>query len=168
MFNFFFFIGQNLLPRNHLVEREKMKAEFYDVLISSHSPENQLYPGHIKRSVASMWWKMILPSTLCWCDLTWSTVSRCGVLSTGKTWACLSVSRGGPQKWSKAWSTSPMRTGWESWCFSAWRREEPEGVPSVSKGELWERRGQTLQQGLLGMVQGEMVSNLKRGDLGWV
>ena len=22
-----------------------MKAEFYDVLISSHSPENQLYPG---------------------------------------------------------------------------------------------------------------------------
>jgi len=26
------------------------------------------------------------------------------------------------QKWSEGWSTSPARTGWESWACSAWRR----------------------------------------------
>jgi len=33
------------------------------------------------------------------------------------------ASRGGPQKRSKGWNTSPVRTGCESWCCSAWRRE---------------------------------------------
>ena len=33
------------------------------------------------------------------------------------------VSRGGPQKWSKGWSTSPVKMGWKSWGCSAWRRE---------------------------------------------
>ena len=28
-----------------------------------------------------------------------------------------------PWRWSGGWSTCPMRTGWESWGCSAWRRE---------------------------------------------
>ena len=28
-----------------------------------------------------------------------------------------------PWRWSEGWSTSPMKTGWESWGCSAWRRE---------------------------------------------
>ena len=27
-----------------------------------------------------------------------------------------------PQRWSEDWSTSPTKTGWESWASSAWRR----------------------------------------------
>lgn len=44
---------------------------------------------------------------------------------------------------------------------AAWRRFES-GL-SVSEGELWGRRGQTVQQGLW-REQGEMASSLKRGD----
>lgn len=28
-----------------------------------------------------------------------------------------------PQKWSEGWSISPLRTGWESWNCSSWRRK---------------------------------------------
>ena len=31
-----------------------------------------------------------------------------------------------PRKWSERWSTSAVRTGWESWGCSAWRREGSE------------------------------------------
>ena len=62
------------------------------------------------------------PSTLLRWDLTWSTAFSSGALST-RTWNCWSGSKGGLQKWSEGWSTSPMRTGWESWACSAWRRE---------------------------------------------
>ena len=62
------------------------------------------------------------PSTLLWWDLTWSIAFSSGALST-RTWNCWSRSKGGLQKWSEGWSSSPMRTGWESWACSAWRRE---------------------------------------------
>ena len=39
------------------------------------------------------------PSALHWWVLTWSTASRCGVLSTGEIWTCWCVSRGRPQQW---------------------------------------------------------------------
>ena len=38
-------------------------------------------------------------------------------------WTCWSRSRGGPQKWSEGWNTSPVGKGWESWGCSAWRGE---------------------------------------------
>jgi len=63
------------------------------------------------------------PSTLLWWAPTWSPASSSGALSTGKTWSCCSRSRGGPQKRSEGWSTSPVKKGWESWGCSAWRRE---------------------------------------------
>ena len=56
------------------------------------------------------------PSTLLWWDPTWGPASSSGAPSTRKTWACWSGSRGGPQKWSKAWNTSPV-----SWGCLAWR-----------------------------------------------
>jgi len=64
----------------------------------------------------------LCPSTLLWWDPTWSPASSSGALSTGKTWTCWSGSRGGLQKRSEGWSTSPMRKGWESWGCSNWRR----------------------------------------------
>jgi len=70
------------------------------------------------------------PSTVCWWDLTWSTVSRCGVLGTGGTWTCWNVCRGVPQKSCRGWNTFPMRTGLETWGCSAWKTEGPE--------ETWE------------------------------
>ena len=69
------------------------------------------------------WRRGFWPSApLSW-DPTWSPVSSSGALSTGKAWSCWSKSRKEPQKWSEGWSTSPMRTGCESWGCSAWRRE---------------------------------------------
>ena len=60
--------------------------------------------------------------------LSWEpTATSSGAPSTRRTWICWSRSGGGPQKWSEGWSTSPLRTGWESgwesWGSSAWRRE---------------------------------------------
>ena len=69
------------------------------------------------------WGRWFCPSTPLWRDHTWSTASGSGVLSTGRTWTCWSGSRGGPQKWSEGWNSSPKRKGWESWGCSAWRRE---------------------------------------------
>ena len=39
----------------------------------------------------------------------WDAVSSSGVLSIEKTWTCWSGSRGGPQKSSEGWNTSPMK-----------------------------------------------------------
>ena len=44
------------------------------------------------------------------------------ISSTRRTWSCRSRARGGTQKWCEGWSTSSMRTGWESWGCSACRR----------------------------------------------
>lgn len=45
-------------------------------------------------------------------------VSSTGLLSTGKTWTCWSGFRGGLQKLSAGWNTSPVRKGWELRLFS--------------------------------------------------
>ena len=63
------------------------------------------------------------PSTLPSWDPTWSTVSSSGASNTRRTQSCWSRSRGGPQRWSEVWSTSPVSTGWEMWGSLAWRRE---------------------------------------------
>jgi len=76
----------------------------------------------------------------------WSSASRCGVSSTGETRTCWSMSRGGPQKWSKGWNSSPMGTGWESWGCSAWRREGSE-VTWEWPFSIW--RGATGKKGTL-------------------
>jgi len=79
--------------------------------------------AELKEAQAAGRGKWSLSSTLCWWDLTMTTLSSCRVLSTGEIWTCWSTSREGPQKWSKAWNISPTRAGWESWGCSAWRKE---------------------------------------------
>jgi len=106
--------------------------------------------------------------TLCWWDLTWSNASRCGVLSAEGTWSCWSVSRGGPQKWSKGWNTSPTRTGWESWNCSSWRREGSK-VTWVRPFSIWRgstrKKGTDSSAGSVMIWQGEIFSKLKRMDV---
>ena len=68
-------------------------------------------------------WRWFCPSVPLWWDATWSPTSSSGALSTRRTWNCWSRSRGGPWRWSKWWNTSPVRKGWESWGYLAWRRE---------------------------------------------
>jgi len=76
---------------------------------------------------------------------TWSTASSSGAPNIRRTWMCWSSSRGGPQRWSEGWSTSPTRTGWESCDCSAWRREGS-GVTYEQPSSTW--RG--LQEGWRG------------------
>jgi len=83
---------------------------------------------------------------LCCGETSSGVASSSEALST-RTWTCWIGSRGGQQKWSEGWSTSPTRTGWESWSCSAWRREgcgETYCSLSVIKGALQERRGQSF------------------------
>ena len=54
---------------------------------------------------------------------TLSTASSSGASNTRRRWGCWCGSKGGQQRWSEGWSTSPVRTGWESWDSSAWRQE---------------------------------------------
>jgi len=77
--------------------------------------------GCIKRSVASSFRGEFCPAIPLWWEPTWSPASSCGALNTGKTWTCWNASRGGPQKWSEGWNTSPVRKVWGGWDCSAWR-----------------------------------------------
>jgi len=44
-------------------------------------------------------------------DPIWSAASSSGAPSIRRTWMCWSGSRGGPQRCSEGWNTSPTRTG---------------------------------------------------------
>ena len=87
------------------------------------SLEGQLYLHCIKKGVAIREREVIVPSGLSLWGLTCSYVSRPGASNKKKMWRCWSRSRGGPQRWSECWSTSPTKKGWGSWACSAWRRE---------------------------------------------
>ena len=67
----------------------------------------------------ALWYKWITEEQLM--SETWTCVNDLTLFfmsadwwKTRKTTVCWSKSRGGPQRWSEGWSTSPMRTGWES------------------------------------------------------
>ena len=86
------------------------------------------------------------------------------------TWTCQTMSRGAPPKSSRSWNIFPIRTGWESWGCSGWRRE--------GSGETWEgpfnvwsrairKKGADSLAGSVVIRKEEMISNEKRGDLDW-
>jgi len=50
--------------------------------------DNLIILGCIQSSVVSSWREVILHFCSALWDLTWSTASRCGVLSTGQMWTC--------------------------------------------------------------------------------
>ena len=83
-----------------------------------------------KEAWSAGWGKWFCPSTLHWWGLTWSTVSRCGVLSTGEMWTCWSASRGEPQRWSQGWNTSHGITESQGWKGPT-RPSSPTILPSV-------------------------------------
>lgn len=64
---------------------------------------------------------------------------------------CWSKSRRGPWRWSEGWRTSLVKTGWERWSCSAWRREvfrdSLENLP-VSKGGQQKSTGGTVHKGM--------------------
>ena len=65
-------------------------------------------------------------------------------------------------RWSEGWSTSAVRTGWESWGCSAWRRKgckETLWQPSsIWRGPIG-KRGNIFSAGLVAIAQGVMTLN---------
>jgi len=57
-----------------------------------------------------------------------------GILSCRES--CWRGPRGGPRRWSGGWSTSPTKTGWGRWAYSAWRREGC-GATSLQPFSTW-------------------------------
>ena len=98
----------------------------------------------------------------------WSTASSSGALNT-RTWSCSGRSRGGPQRWSEGWNTSPVRKGWESWSSSApVEKRRLQGDLGVAFQYLKGPTGKLGRDFLSGQVatgQGEMALNWKREDL---
>ena len=64
---------------------------------------------------------------------TWSAVSSSGLLHTWESGMYLRQSREWLWRWWRDQSISPMGKGWESWDYSAWRREGSEGHINVYK-----------------------------------
>ena len=73
--------------------------------------------------------------------------------------------------WTKGWSTSPVRTGWESWGCSAWRRQGS-GEALLQSSSTW--RGPIGKMGTIFLArrvvtgQGAMALNYGRVDLDWI
>ena len=133
-----------------------------------------VYPLSLESSLCSF--LIILPNQRWFCpstplswDPTWSPASSSEALSTGKTWTCWSGSGRGLQKWSEEWNTSPIRTGWDIWASSAWRREGSAGTleqPSSTWRGPTGKLERDFLQGQVVIGQGVMASSWKRVDLG--
>lgn len=96
-----------------------------------HSPmmctcslEKQLYPGLSKKQHSQKVEGDDSPPTLLLWDPTCNSASRSGASSTRRIWTYSSASRRGLWGWSEGWNTSLMKTGWENWGSSDWRRED--------------------------------------------
>jgi len=103
-----------------------------------------------------------VPPIQLWWDPTWSTASNSGAPNPRRTWSCWSSSRGGLQRWSKGWSTSPMKKGQGSWGCSAWSREgcrETLEQPSSTWRGPTRKMGKIFSAGLAAIRQGVMALN---------
>ena len=94
------------------------------------------------------WGRGFCPSVPLWWDPTGSPASSSGALSTKKDMDLLEQSQRRPQQWSKGWSTSPRRKGWESSsCLESLEEEKVLGRPysslSVPEG-AYKKAGEEL------------------------
>ena len=110
------------------IEHSPVKKDLVVVSCTwASSVPSQLSKPAVSRATSKEVWpagqgRWSCPSTLCCWHFTWSTLSRCGVLSKGLKRICWNSPTGGVQKKkSKGWHTS-VGTGWESWDCSALRR----------------------------------------------
>lgn len=69
------------------------------------------------------WERWSCRSTQYWWGHAWSAESSSGHTSARETWTYWEESNTGPPRCWRAWSTSPVRRGWERWGCSAWGRE---------------------------------------------
>jgi len=101
----------------------------------SHSPESQ--PSKEPWPIRWGWWSC--PSALC-CETSPGALHPDGESSAQERHGSVGVHpEESRKKWFQGWSTSPVRTGWESWGCSAWRREglgRSESGLSISKEGL--------------------------------
>lgn len=79
------------------------------------------------------WFPLLL--SLSWRP-AWSSTLGSGPCTLRRTWTCWSEFKGGSlrwsESWSKGWTTSPVKTGWWIWCYSAWRRLEGDHIAPSS------------------------------------
>lgn len=101
------------------ISERRLKAS---VLITNHSL------GCIKISVTNSSREVILPHLLS-CDPRYSSLSRSGVLSTGKIIHLFELVQRRAKKILEGWNIS-VRKGWESWGCSGWKRKGSRG-PSL-------------------------------------
>jgi len=70
-----------------------------------------------------------------------------------------------PQKWPKGWNTYPMRTGWESWGCSAWRKLQVDLITAFQSNKKGEN-------GLFCRVCCDKTRGkwfqIERGETGWI
>jgi len=95
-------------------------------------------------------WRWSLTSAEYWWGLTWAVGSCSGLPGTRGTWAYWRECSKGLWKWWRAWSTSPVREGWESWGSSTWRRGglgRSHQCPWIPGGRVQRGQSQVLLNG---------------------
>ena len=76
------------------------------------------------RSVASGLGEVIILICSALMRHIWSAGSSCGVPGARDMWRYWKQYSKGSRRWLKDWNIPDIRKGWESWDFSAWRRED--------------------------------------------
>ena len=136
----------------------------HEPVMCDWSPESQPYPGLNQKKCGQQTDGGHFDSLLWW-EPAWSTASSSGALSIAKRWTCWRGSRGGPRKLSEGWNTSPMRKGWESWGYSAFRRQDF-GDTTYEPSSTWRGPTRKLErdflQGHVVIEQGVVALNWKR------
>jgi len=86
----------------------------------------------------------VCPSALCWGDLTWSTASRCGVLSAREIWTCWSAIREGHRNDVRD-GTAPCEDRLRAGAV----QPAEEKAPGRAESSLWVPKGAVRNKGMV-------------------